>query len=87
MSLSRNKCWYSNNGLQFLKCAVPLSYKSAIAAGPILGKIIKTFCENCPCDGIHIITYNFTAIVSCAGVLYRRCDQDIYGLFVAVKAA
>ncbi len=24
MSLSKGKCWYSNNHLHFLKCAVPL---------------------------------------------------------------
>ncbi len=24
MSLSKSKCWYSNNCLHFLKCAVPL---------------------------------------------------------------
>jgi hypothetical protein len=26
MSVSKSKCWYSNNYLQFLKCAVPLSF-------------------------------------------------------------
>ncbi len=25
MSLSKSKCWYSNNCLHFLKCVVPLS--------------------------------------------------------------
>ncbi len=24
MSLSKSKCWYSNNCLHFLKCAVPI---------------------------------------------------------------
>jgi hypothetical protein len=24
MSLHKSKCWYSNNGSQFLKCSVPL---------------------------------------------------------------
>ncbi len=28
MSLSKSKCWYSNNSLHFLKCAVPLRYLS-----------------------------------------------------------
>jgi len=27
MSLSKSKCWYSNNCLHFLKCAVPLRTK------------------------------------------------------------
>jgi hypothetical protein len=27
MSLSKSKCWYSNNCLHFLKCAVPLEAK------------------------------------------------------------
>jgi hypothetical protein len=71
----------------FLKCAVPLSYKCAISAGPILGKIIKKFCENLPWDGINKITYNFPGIVICVGVPYHKGDQDISGLFVAVKAA
>ncbi len=25
MSLSKSKCWYSNNCLHFLKCAIPFS--------------------------------------------------------------
>ncbi len=28
MSLSNSKCWYSNNCLHFLKCAVPLLFIS-----------------------------------------------------------
>ncbi len=31
MSLSKSKCWYSNNCLQFLKCAVTLNGRAAIA--------------------------------------------------------
>ena len=27
MSLSKNKCWYSNNCLHFLNCAVPMNFK------------------------------------------------------------
>jgi hypothetical protein len=26
MSLNKSKCWYSNNCLHFLKCAVPLAF-------------------------------------------------------------
>ncbi len=29
MSLSKSKCWYSNNSLHFLKCAVPLQVVSS----------------------------------------------------------
>jgi hypothetical protein len=34
MSLSKSKCLYSNNFLQFLKCAVPLHYNPSKAVFP-----------------------------------------------------
>jgi hypothetical protein len=43
VSLSKSKCWYSNNCLHFLKCAVPLASLTLLRLHPEVHPLFKTY--------------------------------------------
>ncbi len=53
MSLSKSKCWYSNNRLHFLKCALPISlsraqcYKTFLSVNCVFSYYARVFVRLC----------------------------------------